>query len=372
MDNKILAAIVVIIAAVLVLGVYAATVLMRGDRGGAVYYLKMAPATMAAALESGTVDAYIAWEPFVSEAIVAGSGQVLLWSKDIMAEHPCCVVAISQEFLGGPDGAELAKRFLKAHVEATEWMADALENRDSSNYTLLVTLASEFTTRSSDVVEEALGHMEFRYEADVVFTDALEEFVNLYIETNQTTLEAIEDRGYSSVEDFVDSYVDESYIAAAESIGPSEEMLNPDDPIRLGYLLGDLHQLAQFVAGDDRVLGGSQSMFERYGVAVEPAAGAPYSNGGVVMDNFAAGYVDVGYLGAPPALIKHITVGTEIAIVAQANIEGSGLVVKVGSDITNLESLVNKTVATPGETTIQHLLLSIALERKGLDLALKT
>ena len=90
------------------------------------------------------------------------------------------------------------------------------------------------------------------------------------------------------------------------------------------------------------------------------------------MDNFAAGYVDIGYLGAPPALIKHIKVGVDVVIVAQANIEGSGLVVKVGSDINGLEDLVNKTVATPGETSIQHLLLRIALDREGLDLVLKT
>jgi len=372
MDRKVLSLLVVITAVMLVIGIYAATVLMRGDRGGTVSYLKIAPATMAAALESGIVDAYIAWEPFVSEATVGGVGQVLMWSEEVMPEHPCCVVAVSQDLLDRPDGDELAKRFLKAHIDATEWMVDAFEDPDSTNYTLLVTLASEFTTRSSEVVEEALRHLEFRYAVDPVFTDALEEFVNLYIETNQTTIEAVEARGYSSAEDFVDRYVDETLLAAAGSVEPSTAILNPDDPVRLGYLLGDLHQLAQYVAGDDRVLGGSQSLFEKYGVAVEPAAGAPYANGGVVMDNFAAGYVDVGYLGAPPALIKHITVGTEILIVAQANIEGSGLVVKVGSDVTGITDLVNRTVATPGETSIQHLLLRIALEREGLDLVLKT
>ena len=372
MERRLLIAAVIAIAVVVVVGAYAATVLLRRDKGGDVYYLRIAPASMAASLESGDVDAYIAWEPFVSEAIVGGTGEVLMWSDEVMPNHPCCVVAISNDFIEGPNGVELAKRFLKAHIEATEWMLAALEDTGGSNYSLLVTLASEFTARNASVVEEALTHLEFRYEVDSVFTSALEEFVDLYVETNQTTDQEITDRGYSSVSDLVDTYVDESYLEAAADIAPSATILNPDDPIRLGYLLGDLHQLAQFVAADDRVLGGTESLFERYGVNVEPAAGAPYANGGIVMDNFAAGYVDIGYLGAPPALIKHIKVGVDVVIVAQANIEGSGLVVKVGSDINGLEDLVNKTVATPGETSIQHLLLRIALDREGLDLVLKT
>ncbi len=369
MDRKLLLIVSIIVAVVVVLGAYAATVLMRDDEGGSVSYLRMAPATMAAQLSAGTVDAYIAWEPFVSEAIVGGSGEVMLWSDDIMPEHPCCVVAVSQDFIDQPDGLEATKRFLKAHIEATGWMAEAMDDTESDNYTLLRTLAMEFTTRNGSVVDEALKHLEFRYAIDSVFLSALEEFVDMYIDTNQTSLEAVQERGYDSVEDFVGQYVDETYLEGAASVEP--DLPGLDLTVRVGYLRGDLHQLAYYVANDSRVLGG-ENMFEKYNVSVKNATGAPYLNGGVVMDNFAAGIVDIGYLGAPPALIKHITVGTEVSIVAQANIEGSGLVVKAGSGIEDIEDLVNRTVATPGETSIQHLLLKIALDRKGLDLVLKT
>ncbi|MEM4232780.1 MAG: ABC transporter substrate-binding protein [Thermoplasmata archaeon] len=365
----ILAAILVV--AILVVGVYAATVLMRDTGGGSVYYLRTPPATMAAQLSAGSIDAYIAWEPFVSEAVVGGTGEVLLWSNEIMEGHPCCVVAVSKSFLAQPNGAEATKRFLKAHIEATEWMSAAMADRQSDDYALLRTLAAEFTGRNGSVIDEALKHLEYRYVVDGAFTSALEKFVNMYIETNQTSLEAVKARGYDSVGDFVDSFVNETYIAQAESIQPDQEWLD-DVEVRVGYLLGDLHQLAYYVASDDRVLGDGRSIFEKYRINVTDAAGAPYANGGVVMDNFAAGNVDIGYLGAPPALIKHINVGTQILIVAQANIEGSGLVVAHGSGITSLEDLVNKTVATPGETSIQHLLLKIALDRKGIELVLKT
>jgi len=370
MSRKMLIVAVIAVAALVTLGAYAATFLRGGERGGSVYYLRMAPATMGASLSSGSIDAYIAWEPFVSEAAVGGTGEVLLWSKDIMPGHPCCVVAVSKDFLAEPNGAEVATRFLRAHMDATEWMADAMAHRDGAAYALLRTLAVEFTGRNETVVDEALRHLEYRYAVDAAFLSGLETFVNMYIDTNQTTLEAVQARGYDSVEGFVNAYVNETYIEDAEAVGPSATMLTPT--VRVGYLLGDLHQLAYYVASDRRVLGGSQSIFEKYGVSVTNASGAPYANGGVVMDNFAAGNVDIGYLGAPPALIKHITVGTEIVIVAQANIEGSGLVVKAGGGIEGLEDLVNRTVATPGETSIQHLLLKIALDRKGMELVLKT
>ncbi len=369
MDRKLLLIVAIIVAAIIVLGAYAATVLMRDDEGGSVSYLRMPPATMAAQLSAGTIDAYIAWEPFVSEAVVGGSGEVMLWSDDIMPEHPCCVVAVSQDFIDQPDGLEAAERFLKAHLEATNWMVEAMDDTESDDYALLRTLAMEFTTRNGSVVDEALKHLEFRYAVDSVFLSALEDFVDMYIETNQTSLEAVQERGYDSVEDFVGQYVDETYLESAASVEPGLPDLSLT--VQVGYLRGDIHQLAYYVANDSRVLGG-QNMFQKYNVTVEGATGAPYANGGVVMDSFAAGIVDIGYLGAPPALIKHITVGTDVSIVAQANIEGSGLVVRAGSGIEGIGDLVNRTVATPGETSIQHLLLKIALDRKGLDLVLKT
>ena len=90
------------------------------------------------------------------------------------------------------------------------------------------------------------------------------------------------------------------------------------------------------------------------------------------MLGFAAGNVDIGYLGSPPALLQHLNAGVDTRIIAQANSEGSGIIVSAGSDIDDLAYLVNKTVAAPGESSIQFLLLKIALERAGLDLKIKT
>ncbi len=369
MDRKVMIAIAV--SAIVIIGIIGAALLLDKKPSGAVYYVTLSPSDMRAALTSGDIDAYIAWEPYVSDSVVGGVGEILLLSDDMMPNHPCCVVAVSNDFLESADGAELSERFLRAHMDATDWMVDALEDKEGENYTLLVTLAMDFTSRNESVVEAALEHMIYGYTMGSTFTSALEEFTQMYIDTNMTSDSALEERGYSSVSDFVDQYVDQSLLEGAASIEPRSTILNPDAPIRLGYLNGDLHQLAQFVAQDERVLG-DQTLFEKYGVNVESAIGAPFANGGVVMTQFAAGNVDIGYLGAPPALLLHLNAGVDVRVISQVNSEGSGLVVKAGSGISSVADLVNKTVATPGESSIQFLLLKITLQREGLDLELKT
>lgn len=370
MDKKILLAIVV--AAVVVVAVVAAAFILRPEgRTGTVYYdTSYTVSKMKVALSTGLIDGFIAWEPFVSNASMDDTGEVLMWSSEMMPNHPCCVVVASANFLETEDGHELTKRFLKAHMEATEWMLTADQNHDSAEYTLLVTLAKEFTKMdNSAVVSAAMSHLEYKYEMDSSFTTALEEFTNMYIDLNITTNETVADMGYDSVSDFVDSYVNETFLAEAADIEPSSTILGT---VRLGYLVGDIHQMAQFVANDPRVLDGEKSIFEEYGLDVVAAEGAPFSSGGAEMDAFVAGSVDIGYLGAPPAIVKHLNGGAKTVIVAQANIEGSGLVVAKDSGIESLDDLVNKTIAVPSVSSIQFLLLKIALEERGYDFVVKS
>jgi len=373
MEKKLIIIAVVIAAIVVVGGLSAALLLGNGSKnGGTVYYVTLPPKDMKAALAGGTVDAYIAWEPYVSDSVVGDVGDVLEWSNQIMPNHPCCVVAVSSSFLNGPNGINLTERFLKAHIEANQWMVDALAHPSGANYTSLVDMAVQFTSRNATVVEAALEHVKYGYEMDQNFRNALKQFTDMYIDSNMTTATKLQDRGYSSTTDFINKYVNGSLLAEAASMTPSSAILNPSNPIRLGYLLGDLHQLAQVVAQNSTLVGG-KSMFEEYGLNVKDATGAPFANGGSEMTlGFAGGTVDMGYLGAPPAILNHLNGAVNTVIVAQANSEGSGLVVKANSDIHDLADLVNKTVATPGESSIQFLLLKIALDKEGLDLKIKT
>jgi len=366
MEKRVLVLSIVVAAAIVLAGVATALYLGSGSDEGSVGYVTMAPSLMDGWLASNQSDAYIAWEPYVSSSVVAGTGRVIMWTNEILPNHPCCVVAVSEDFLDSPDGADLTARFLKAHIEANRWMGDALADPEGANYSLLLDMAADFTLRSQAVVEEGLGHVEFGYEMGDDFLSALKQFTDMYIESDIITNDTLSGLGYADASEFIDDYVDESFLVTADPIEPSPTIMNPadEDAIRLGYLSGDLHQLAQFVAQNNTVGGGEKDLFETYGLNVDPLS--PYANGGAVMDAFNLGDVDIGYLGAPPAIQKHANLGTPVRIVAQANSEGSGIVVHVDSDIHTLEDLMGRTVATPGETSIQHLLLRIALEREGI------
>lgn len=133
--------------------------------------------------------------------------------------------------------------------------------------------------------------------------------------------------------------------------------------VRVGYLLGDMHQLARVVA-DNKTAFNNVSLFEKYGVNVSYPTG-PLSAGGAVMDALAANLIDVGYLGAPPAILKHLNSDNRIVIIAQVNNEGSSIIVKSG--INTIQDLDQKTVATPGTSSIQHLLLLQYASANGMN-----
>ncbi|HSB88978.1 MAG TPA: ABC transporter substrate-binding protein [Anaerolineales bacterium] len=135
--------------------------------------------------------------------------------------------------------------------------------------------------------------------------------------------------------------------------------------VRVGYLLADLHHIA-YVVGQDAEAGGGTSFYDQYGVRVEDAAGAPYANGGVEMDHFAAGDVDLGMLGAPPAITKHLNAAVDIRVIAQVNALGSALV--VGPNVQTPQDLLGQTVAVPGHAAIQFFLLLNFAQQKGLDI----
>lgn len=368
MERKSVLLVSVVIVAALVIAAVGLALYLYPKDDKSVRYVVVPPTQMGDWLQKGDGSAYIAWEPFVSSATVDGFGSVLKWSNEIMPNHPCCVVVLSNDFASTADGYDLTLRFLRAHVETTNWMLDALSTKDSAEYGLLVNMSVAFTLRDADVVEEALEHVKFGWEMGAEFRQALEQFTEMYIDSGIIEEGTVENRGYQNVTDFISSYVNSTYLDEIDAVTDSPEILNPDDPIRLGYLAGDIHQLAQYVAANKSVLGGSASMFEKYGLNVVSALGAPYTNGGNEMDAFVAGHVDIGYLGAPPAILKKLNVDADTTIIAQANSEGSAVVVAAGSQITALSDLSGLVIATPGESSIQHLLLKIALNEQGLKL----
>lgn len=152
--------------------------------------------------------------------------------------------------------------------------------------------------------------------------------------------------------------------AACSPAAPQPTQPAAQAKVRVGYLATDLHHMSHIVARD-LDMGGGQTLYQKYGLNIEDAVGAPYENGGVVMDRFAAGDADIGLLGLPPAIIKHLNSGTGTTILSQVNEIGSSIV--VGKDINRFADLEGETVAVPSHSSIQFFLLLTMAEKEGVD-----
>ena len=126
--------------------------------------------------------------------------------------------------------------------------------------------------------------------------------------------------------------------------------------VKIGYLPSD-HDAALFVAD-------AQGLYKNKGINTELVQ---FNNGGDLMTAMANGDVDVGYVGIAPVL-SSVSSGVPVKVISAAQIEGSGLIVTKDSNIATAKDLAGKTVATPGEASIQHVLLSAYLKTNGMSL----
>ncbi|MEM2259528.1 MAG: ABC transporter substrate-binding protein [Candidatus Methanomethylicaceae archaeon] len=134
------------------------------------------------------------------------------------------------------------------------------------------------------------------------------------------------------------------------------------EKIRIGYLTGDLHHLALFVAI-------ANNYFAEKGLEVELYE---YVNGPTLMQHFVAGELDFAYVGTPPALTARASgIGTNNpylpVVISSGNVEGSALVVNPDI-IKSISDLNNKKIATPGTGTIQDILLTIYANKNNIEL----
>ena len=54
---------------------------------------------MPSSLKNGKIDAFVAWEPYATEANMTSDGDVLLYSDEWWDNHPCCVIVARDDFI---------------------------------------------------------------------------------------------------------------------------------------------------------------------------------------------------------------------------------------------------------------------------------
>jgi len=117
-----------------------------------------------------------------------------------------------------------------------------------------------------------------------------------------------------------------------------------------------MHHVAYFVMSE-------KGWLRVLGVEVEERE---FPTGPPQMEAFAAGALDVAYVGAAPPL-SIIAKGARAKIVAVANTEGSSIVVRPGLEYTGPQSLVGKKVGCYPPGSIQDTLLRKWLRENGID-----
>jgi NitT/TauT family transport system substrate-binding protein len=144
------------------------------------------------------------------------------------------------------------------------------------------------------------------------------------------------------------------------STGNTLAASSDDSPVRMAYLQNDIHHLACWTAIEKGYYSDNKVNVEVAGV---------FRAGPEIMTAFAAGELDMAYVGEAPATIAVANQTAKVVAVAQVNTEGSSVVVaRDATGITDLKSLSSKTVAVPGHGTVQDFLLRRALSHQGIEL----
>ena len=145
-------------------------------------------------------------------------------------------------------------------------------------------------------------------------------------------------------------------VMGSASAGLFDFLGGGDNTVKIGYLPSD-HDAALFVAD-------AQGKYAEKNITTKLVQ---FNNGGDLMTAMASGEVDVGYVGIAPVL-SSVAKGVPVKVISSAQTEGSGIVVTKESGITSAADLKGKSIATPGEASIQHVLLSYYLKQNGMSI----
>ncbi|MBN2151020.1 MAG: ABC transporter substrate-binding protein [Candidatus Lokiarchaeota archaeon] len=126
--------------------------------------------------------------------------------------------------------------------------------------------------------------------------------------------------------------------------------------LRVGYIAGDMNHAALYHA---RVNG----MFYDAGLDLKFTA---FGSEQAIMDALHAGELDIALVGLAPAVLYNQVQETPITVLAAASVNGSAIVVRNDTGINSTADLVNKTIAIPGASLTQDLLLHAMLNASSV------
>lgn len=351
-------------------------------------------------LATDQIDGYIAWQPFVEVAPLAGIGKVLIYSGDLppagrWVNHPCCVFVARQEVIdNSPDLTNAltaaliySTQYVNDHPnESAEIVADWLAGKGNFTY-------GNISVSSVEVLKQAFPTVKFVNEPTDKWKNDTLEFVYAQRELGVLTGSLVNTTDSESKALLFNTnpyYAAQSMIQSGTITTPPAQK----ETIGIGYLMSD-HDAALFVAVKN------WKYFEdTYGIAIKPrdqtasrpdtadliVNGQPIAElklisadaGPQLMQLAATNIIQYALVGNPPA-IAAIDKGTPIKIIMAVNEEGSGVAISTDAPANDWESFVQwaKTrsgegqplkIAAPGKGSIQDILLRYSLEESGLSI----
>jgi NitT/TauT family transport system substrate-binding protein len=350
-------------------------------------------------LATDQVDGYIAWQPFVEVAPLAGIGKVISYSGDLppageWEDHPCCVLAVRSDLMAqNPDlvnavtaATILSTDYITEHPdESAEIVADWLAGKGNFTY-------GNISVSSVEVLQRAFPTVKFVNEPTQKWMDGQVEFVHALRELNTLT-GSLANASDAEVRTIL--FDTKPYYDARAMIDAGQIKTPPaaDRKLGIGYLMSD-HDAALFVAVKNW-----QYFNDNYGVALKPQdpsktrpdmvdlvvngqkvaeiALIPGDAGPQLMQLAATDAAQFAYVGNPPT-IAAIDKGTPVKIVMALNLEGSGLVASEDSPAHDWPTFVQWAkdrsaagkplkIAAPGKGSIQDVMLRYALKDSGLS-----
>ncbi|HLB70776.1 MAG: ABC transporter substrate-binding protein [Candidatus Methanoperedens sp.] len=305
-----------------------------------IYVVSLTPDEMLSGLKNRTIAGFISWEPYPAEAVAEGYGRYLVNSTDIWENHPECVLAVS----GNLRDEKMVRALVWAQIKSTRFI------NDPANREAVLQYSSELTGMDKMTSAAAINNtifIEFPYMSEM--KKGFEILNNAGgFKKDPASL------GYKDADDFLSKIISDRYYNEIRRNLDSDPDWTPpavNGSLRVGIIEKDIHNLGMYVAQ-------KEGYFERIGLIQDRNLYfLKFRNGRAITTAFSHRDVDAAVFGATQVLRYAIDDNGKIYIVSGANTGGTALVVRKDSDISSIDDLDGKTIATPGFGSIQDVIM---------------